>query len=133
MWYKHCCSDKDFSLFFNRRYSFYKCSPFSLLLTFTQVRSRIQSSLVKLTISKRKRTNASIIPLCSISKRNESIYKAKETGLFLNLALWKQRTGLLLHLTVSNRNPFDPSRYYSAVWKQSILLAVWDKTSVGSQ
>ncbi len=30
-------------------------------------------------------------------------------------------------------NPFDPSRYYSAVWKQSILLAVWDKKSVGSQ
>jgi hypothetical protein len=30
-------------------------------------------------------------------------------------------------------SPFDPSRYYGAVWKQSILLAVWDKTSVGSQ
>ncbi len=56
-------------------------------LTFTQVRGRIQSSLVKLTISKRKQTNASIIPLCSISKRNESIYKAKGTGLFLNIAM----------------------------------------------
>ena len=30
-------------------------------------------------------------------------------------------------------NPFDPSRYYSAVWKQSPLLAVWDKTSASSQ
>ncbi len=31
-----------------------------------------------------KATNALIIPLCSISKRNESVNKAKGTGLFLS-------------------------------------------------
>jgi hypothetical protein len=30
-------------------------------------------------------------------------------------------------------NPFDPSRYYSDVWKQSPLLAVCDRTSASSQ
>jgi hypothetical protein len=37
------------------------------------------------------------------------------------------------HAWDAGLNPFDPSRYYSAAWKQSILLAVWDKKLAGSQ
>jgi hypothetical protein len=61
---------------------------------------------------------------CRIIKMqwSENAYRDKPCISKLFTTIGKLKTSII----IGPINPFDPSRYYSAVWKQSILLAVWD-------